>query len=199
MRLWIKNLVLKLQAFSDRPWYPSLVGFLAGLDNLVVVIPTDGILISSVLLQRRRWMRMAFAVTLGSSLGALALGAIVEFHGLPLIQTYWPELIATKTWIWTESMFDQYGLIIVFLIAASPLMQHPAIILSALAGENLALLFAVIFIGRFLKYVFLAWVSANSPKFLSRIWGLKGELEEVGIPVPDSDSEKNKLEHRPLP
>lgn len=199
MRLWIKNLVLKLQAFSDRPWYPSLVGFLAGLDNLVVVIPTDGILISSVLLQRRRWMRLAFAVTLGSSLGALALAAIVEFHGLPLIQTYWPELIATKTWIWTESMFDQYGLIIVFLIAASPLMQHPAIILSALAGENLALLFGVIFIGRFLKYVFLSWVSANSPKFLSRIWGLKSELEEVGIPVSDSDPEKHKLGHRPLP
>lgn len=184
MNAWLKRQIVAMEAFSDRPWYPVLIGFLAGLDNLVVVIPTDGILVSSVLLQPRRWLRFAAFVTVGSTCGALILAWLVQQHGLPLIETYYPSLLQTKSWLWTEKLFDEYGLIVVFCVAATPLIQHPAIILAALAGEKLTALALVIVVGRFIKYMAFAWVSAKAPQFLSRIWGLSKELEEVGFDSP---------------
>lgn len=178
---WIKPLILKFEHYSDRAWYPVLIGFLAAIDSFIVIIPTDGILISSVLLQPKRWIRFATAVTVGSTIGALALAAVIKHQGLPLIQNYWPELMTTKSWIWTELLFDQYGLFVVFGVAATPLMQHPAIILSALAGESLLALTAVILLGRSFKYLFLGWVAAKAPQYLMKIWGLKAELKEVGV------------------
>lgn len=181
MNEWIKHKVLRMESFSDRPWYPFLIGFLAGLDNLVIVIPTDGIFVSSVLLQPRRWIRFAFAVTVGSTLGALALATIIQYQGLPLIETYFPSLMLTQTWLWTESLFHRMGLVVVFIVAALPVMQHPAIVLAALAEEKLLPLMAVILLGRILKYLILGWISAKAPRFLGRLWGLRKELEEVGI------------------
>jgi len=188
MTKWLRRQILLLESFSDRPWYPFVIAILAGLDNLVVVIPTDGILVSSVLLQPKRWIRFAIAVTIGSTIGALILAWLVQVYGLPLIEQYYPSVIQTKSWIWTEALFDQYGLFVVFVVAATPLMQHPAIILAALAGENLTFLAAVIIAGRLIKYLCFAWISAKAPRALGRIWGLRKELEDVGMQPPKPGS-----------
>lgn len=181
MNDWIRRQVLRMEAYADRPWYPFLIGLLAGLDNLVIVVPTDGILISSILLQPKRWIRMALAITVGSSLGALILAWLVQHHGLPLIETYYPSLLQTKSWVWTEYLFDNYGLLVLFAVAATPVMQHPAIVLTALSGENLVSLFIVVLVGRLLKYAILGFISAKMPAMLGRLWGVRKELEEVGI------------------
>ncbi|MBX3019367.1 MAG: hypothetical protein KF767_15885 [Bdellovibrionaceae bacterium] len=181
MNAWIRRQVLRMEAYADRPWYPFLIGLLAGLDNLIVVVPTDGILISSILLQPKRWLRMSFAITLGSSLGGLVLAWLVQHHGLPLIETYYPSLLTTKSWVWTEYLFDNYGLIVLFAVAATPIMQHPAIVLTALSGTSLLSLFMVMIAGRALKYLFLGYISAKMPALLGRLWGVRKELEEVGI------------------
>lgn len=181
MNAWIRRQVLRMEAFSDRPWYPFLIGFLAGVDNLVIVVPTDGILISSILLQPRRWVRMSFAIMLGSSLGALVLAWLIQTHGLPLIENYYPSLLQTSSWVWTEYLFDNYGLLVLFAVAATPVMQHPAIVLTALSGTGLGSIFLVVIAGRTLKYAFLGYVSAKTPALLGRLWGVRKELEEVGV------------------
>jgi membrane protein YqaA with SNARE-associated domain len=70
-----------LQRFVDRTWYPPFIGFLAALDNIVIVIviviPNDGILISSSMLTPKRWFVLALSVAVGSSIGALVLAALV--------------------------------------------------------------------------------------------------------------------------
>jgi len=179
----IKTYVRFLQQYVDRIWYPPLIGLLSAIDNFVIVIPTDGILISSSMLTPKRWLSLALWVTFGSTIGAVLLAAVVEYQGLPWIQAMYPGASESAIWKWTDEFFDQYGLIIVFAVAISPTMQHPSIILAALANTPLIEIAVVVFVGRFIKYLIMAYAGSHAPRLLSKMWGVKGELSEVGIEV----------------
>lgn len=168
-----------LQSHSDRPWYPLVIAFLAGLDNLIVVIPTDGILVSSCLLRPKNWLHFAVAVSLGSTLGSLVLVSLVEVQGLGLVESYYPSLLESQAWLITDSLFDKYGLLAVFLVAATPFMQHPVLILAGLANTNLWAVGAVVLTGRSLKYLIFSYTAAKAPQYLNHLWGLQGEIKEV--------------------
>jgi membrane protein YqaA with SNARE-associated domain len=72
---------------------------------------------------------------------------------------------------------------LVFFVAATPLVQQPAVILATLAGNPLWSLLLVIFIGRGLKFMLMSWVASHAPGLLKKIWGLKSEMKEVGLDV----------------
>ncbi len=177
----IQDWVTKLEQFADRAWYGPLIGFLAALDAIILVIPNDGILVASTMLVPRRWIIFAVCVAVGSSLGAIALNYIVEIQGLPFILEYYPGLDQTYWWKITQNFFDQYGILIVFAVGASPIMQQPAIVLAALANTPVTQLATAIFLGRILKFLLMAYLASHSPKVLKRIWGLKGELKDAGV------------------
>lgn len=172
-----------LQRYADRFWYPPLIGILAALDNILIIIPNDGILISSSMLIPKRWFVLALCVAIGSTVGAIGLAALVEFHGLPWILDMYPGINETKSWALTVEFFEKYGLLLVFAVAITPFVQQPAVILASLADTPLLELAAVIFIGRFIKFLVMAYVGSHTPRLLSKMWGLKGELKEVGIKV----------------
>lgn len=179
----IQIYVLKLEQYADRAWYPLLIGLLSALDNLIVVIPNDGILIVSSMLVPKRWVIFAISITIGSTLGALALSLVVEHQGLPWVLEFFPGIDKTQMWIWTESFFDKYGLFVVFAIGLSPLMQQPIIILSTLAHTPMIEIAAVIFAGRLIKFHIMAYLATHSPRLLKKMWGVKGELKDAGIKI----------------
>lgn len=182
----ISAYVQVIQSFVDRIWYPQLVAFLAALDNLIIVIPIDGILISSSILTPKRWITLATNVAIGSTLGALILASLVEYLGLPWLLGIYPSIDESLTWIWTEKFFRQYGLLLVFGVAVSPIMQQPAVILAGLANTPLLKLAMVIFAGRYIKALVMAYVGSHTPRLLDKMWGVKGELKDVGIDLKRS-------------
>lgn len=113
----IKSYVRFLQRFVDRVWYPPLIGFLAALDNFIIVIPNDGILVSSSMLTPKRWFSLALCVSIGSTVGAVLLAALVEYQGLPWILNMYPGVNESAVWKWTDEFFSQYGLLVVFIVA----------------------------------------------------------------------------------
>jgi membrane protein YqaA with SNARE-associated domain len=173
--------VSRLQKFVDRVWYPQLIGLLAALDNLILVIPNDGILISSSMLAPRRWFAFALNIAIGSTVGAILLAAIVELKGLPWILELYPGINSTEMWSWTERFFLDYGLAVVFVVAISPLVQQPAIVLAAMANTPLISLAVTVFVGRFLKFLLMAYVGSHAPNMLKRMWGLRDELQDAGV------------------
>ena len=177
----VRDHIRLLQRFVDRTWYPPFIGFLAALDNIVIVIPNDGILISSSMLTPKRWFVLALSVAVGSSLGALVLAALVELQGLPLILEMYPGVNETQAWQWSLEFFEKYGLLLVFVVAATPFVQQPAIILASLADTPLFQLVAVIFLGRLIKFLIMAYIGSHAPRLLTKMWGVKGELKDVGI------------------
>ncbi len=185
MRGRIQFFVLWLCGYVNRAWYPPLIGVLAALDNLVVIIPNDGILIASSLLTPKRWWVLALSVAVGSTLGALALAALVELQGLPWILDTYPWLVGNQIWDLSHQFFDQWGLLLVFGVAVTPIMQQPAVILASLANTPLDKLAAVIFAGRFIKFLLMAFLAAHAPRLLHKLWGLRGELEDAGVKIQE--------------
>lgn len=179
----IRNYVQIIERYTDRIWYPPLIGFLAALDNLIVIVPTDGIAISSSMVTPKRWFTIALSISLGSTLGALVLAMLVEHQGLPWILSFYPGIAETKTWILSMRFFDSYGLLLVFVIAITPFMQQPAVILASLASTPIAKLAAVIFAGRFLKYLAMSYLASHAPRLLGKVWGLRGELKDAGVKI----------------
>lgn len=179
----IQSFVRILQRYADRFWYPPLIGLLAALDNLIVVIPNDGILISSSMLTPKRWVTLAFSVAVGSTIGAIVLAALVELQGLPWILDLYPGVSETKTWVLSMEFFDRYGLFLVFAVAVTPFVQQPAVILASLANTPLVELAAVIFIGRFIKFLIMAYLGSHAPRMLNQMWGLKRELKDAGVVI----------------
>ncbi len=179
----ISSLVKFLQRYTDRFWYPPLIGLLAALDNFLVVIPNDGILISSSMLIPKRWFILALSVAIGSTVGAVALAALVEYQGLPWILDLYPGINETKSWSWSLKFFDKYGLFLVFAVAVTPFVQQPAVILASLANTPLVELAAVIFLGRFIKFLIMAYVGSHTPRLLTKMWGIKDELKEAGVNI----------------
>lgn len=171
LELFVSRWVRRLQIHIDRVWYPILVGFLAGIDALIVIIPTDGILISSALLAPRRWISLAVCVSVGSTLGGILVAYLVSVNGLPWILTIYPGLDQTQTWLLTQGFFEQYRLVLVFIIALSPFMQQPAVILASLAKVPLVELAFAMLLGRMIKYLLVSYLASHVPKLFKGRWG----------------------------
>ena len=170
-----------LQRYADRFWFAPLIGFLSALDNFVIVIPNEGILISSSMVIPKRWFIFALSVAIGSTLGALALVALVELQGLPYILKIFPGINETSLWAIMLKLFERYGLVFIFFVSITPIAQQPSIILASLANIPLFKLAAAVFLGRSIKFFILAYAATHAPRFLSKIWGVKKELKEVGV------------------
>jgi membrane protein YqaA with SNARE-associated domain len=179
----IREYSQKLEKFADRFWYPPLLALLAALDNLIIIIPNDGLLIASSMLIPKRWATFALCVSIGSTIGALTLSSIIEYQGLPWILDFYPSIDKSEMWLFTEKFFGQYGLLVVFAIGISPLSQQPVIILAALANTPMLEFTAVIFASRFIKFMIMAYLGSHSPRLLKKLWGMKDELKDAGVKV----------------
>ncbi len=133
----------------------------------------------------KRWFIYATFVSIGSTLGALALASLVEYQGLPWILDLYPGLDQTKTWNITNNFFDKYGLILVFVVSLTPIMQQPAVILASIAETPLLPLGLIIFAGRYIKFLIMSYLGSHAPKMLKKFWGLKDELKDVGVNIKE--------------
>lgn len=198
----MSDLISRLQEFAQKRWYPHFIGLLAAIDNIILIIPNDGILISSAMLTPKHWLRLAFWTTVGSTIGALTLCLLVQNFGLDFLLYLFPKLQTTTTWEVTVHFFERFGLLLVFLVALAPVAQQPAVVLASLAAVNLPAMLALIFVGRFIKFTIMAWVASHAPSKLEKMWGVRSELKEVqekmhlsvkGQPGTGSPSSKTKL------
>jgi len=184
------------QRYANYWWYAPLIGLLAALDAFILVIPTDGLMIGAVLLCSRRWAQTFIWVALGSTIGAVLFAAIVQREGLPYLLQYLPSIEQNSVWIWSEQFMQKHGLWTVFLVALSPLVQHPAVALAALAELPISNIAVAVFLGRVLKYCLLAWVASHTPHLLTKLWGIQSELKEViqvdKLPLEASDKQNIK-------
>ncbi|OFZ16204.1 MAG: hypothetical protein A2Z20_00125 [Bdellovibrionales bacterium RBG_16_40_8] len=170
-----------LQRSADRLWYLPFMCFLAAIDYFVIVIPVDGILISSSMLLPKRWFMFALSVAIGSVIGAILLAAMVELHGLPWILEIYPGINESRVWILALKFFENYGILLIFLLALTPLAQQPLVIMASLANTSLIELTIAVLFGRLIKCLIISYIGSHTPRLISKIWGIKGELKDAGI------------------
>lgn len=177
----ITHAVKLLQYYINRAWYLPMLSLLAFLDNYLVVVPTDGILISSSMLKPEKWFYFAFFVAAGSAIGALGLALIIEYYGIHIVENFFPNIQSSSAWIRTQGFFEDYGLWLLFAVAVTPFTQQPAVILAVLAGVPVFHIFVIGFLGRWIKFSLMAYLGSHAPHLIKKFWGVQGELHEVGI------------------
>jgi len=185
----LHNLIAAVQSHASSWWYTPALALLAAADAFVIIIPTDGLLVGASMAKPKRWVYAAVVVTLGSTIGALILAAILQKHGLPFLQYLNPGIDQTEAWAWSVKMMADWGRWALFFVAISPFMQQPAVALAALAGMPLLEVFYLVFLGRLLKYGFLSWLATHAPAMLSKIWGIQNELKEAGVQADQGSSD----------
>lgn len=177
----ITHAVKLLQYYIDRAWYLPLLSLLAILDTFLVVIPTDGITISSSMLKPAKWFYFGVFSAIGSAVGGIILCYVVQLYGIQVVESLFPHIQASGAWIQTQKFFDEYGLWLLFVIAATPLSQQPVLILAVLAKVPLLQIFLITLVGRWVKFALLAYVGSHAPHLIKKFWGVQDELKEVGI------------------
>jgi len=187
---FLDRLIGTLQTYIARPWYPPLLGVLAALDHFVFVIPTDGLLVTSVIAAPKRWLSTFLWITLGSVVGGVVLAAFLQHYGTPFLEWLSPGILETHYWKLTISWVDHYGLWALFAITALPIFQHPVIAITALAGIPLGKIALFMLGGRIVKYAVFTWLSIHAPKVLFRMRPVHKEIDEVIEALPHKPEKK---------
>lgn len=173
---WIGVAIHQVQKF----WFPPLLGLLAGLDNFLFVIPTDGLLIAAVIAAPKRALAMVLWCAAGSVGGAYAFAeAVYQFGPQVLDWVLGDSLQTSSAWKWSQEWFSQYGTWAVFGIAALPLIHHPILSMAILAKVPSQSIAGAMLAGRLLKYSLMAIVAVRAPELLKKIKPIRDEMKEV--------------------
>jgi len=173
------RLIARLQRFVSRPWYLPLIALLAALDLFVGFIPSDGLVISSVMLKPHRWLSTSLWMACGSAVGALALAALVETLGKPVVRAVLPGAMESTAWQSVADFLQSYGTPALALMALGPLPQHPAVAICALAHMPLTLIALSVLAGRLIKYLLFAWSASHAQRLFKRWRGARNETEQI--------------------
>lgn len=181
-----------MQKHIDQWWYLPLMGLLAGLDHYIIILPIDAMMVSCVLIHPKKWVSTALWFAFGSALGAISIASFTTALGLPFIDAYFPALTQSSHWNWAQSFFATQGIGFIFLSAAAPVPQQPAMIIAALASVALWKIALVVSLGRLLKFIVIGYLAYHAPEQLQRLWPIRKELEAFEVPVQQSVADKTK-------
>jgi membrane protein YqaA with SNARE-associated domain len=171
--------IVYLERFTDRVWYRPVMALLAGLDMVIIVVPVDGILVTTCMLQPKKWVRTFLWFAAGSALGAVFAAELIHYFGDAAIERIAGDNIGSETWRKLTVFIENHGPWALALVAVGPIPLQIGVVIAAAAKMPMMPYFAAILIGRLIKYGFLSWVATHAPGFLGKLWGIKGELKDI--------------------
>ncbi|WP_156811469.1 hypothetical protein [Cupriavidus sp. USMAHM13] len=172
-RLVFPSFLEFLATRADQAIYPFVVGGLAFVATLSMCVPVAPLVAASVLLSARRWKALALCAAVGSGAAALVLYVVFHDLGWEKLLGYLPELTRSARWVQIAAYTEDYGLLALVAIAASPLPQTPALVFVALAELSPLAVFGSILGGKLAKYGVVAWLAARARD------PLQGEIVEM--------------------
>lgn len=144
--------------------YPFVVGVVAFVLTLSMSVPFASVLVFAVLLRRERWRAITLCSALGASLGGLLLYLVLHHLGWNPLVAWYPDIAASKSWQDATSWITRHGAWALFLIAATPLPQTPALAFAAITRLPVPEVLIALFTGKLLKYGIYAWLVARFPE-----------------------------------
>jgi membrane protein YqaA with SNARE-associated domain len=157
---WLRRL---LEVSATHRYYPLVVALIAFVVTATFSFPFAAVLIPAVLLAPGRWISIGLLCGLASGFGAAVLVEVFHHLGWEFIAARYPELVQLDALQWVRDWLQNYGLIALLIIAASPMPQTPALLVYSLVDPSIPGVAAAIGIGKSIKYLFLSWVTARYP------------------------------------
>lgn len=165
LRTLLENRVLRgLQRAALHRHMPALLGGLAFLLTASMTVPVSTALVAAVLLSPLRWRSIALQAAFGSALGATLLVLLFYHLGWVQLHALFPATFDSPGWQRAIAWTGEYGVIALFLIAALPMPQTPALLFCAITLLPVADVFVAVLFGKLIKYFFLAALAAQFPQ-----------------------------------
>lgn len=158
--LWVRRL---LDRSVGHRYYPAVVALIAFASTASFSFPFVIVLIPAVLLSPRRWLLLGVLTGVASGIGGAVLVELFQYLGKELVLARYPQLVDNAHWQGATAWLHIYGLFALAVIAGSPVPQTPAIFAYSLAEPSTLGVLVAVGIGKTVKYVFLAWITARYP------------------------------------
>ena len=166
-----QSLSTSLQSFASSPLFPVLVGSLSGLNMFTLVLTAPLILAFCTAAISAKgskgWVFVVLANAAGTVAGAYAIIVMMEEGGgTEYMKVTFPAAFASKWWARTENVVAAYGSLGAVFISSLPVILHPLIAITKLAGMSTTQLLGCIMAGRTIKYTVMAQVARQAPSAL---------------------------------
>lgn len=148
--------------------YPFVVGVVAFVSTLSMSVPFASVLVFAVLLRRERWRAITLCSAVGASFGGLLLYLVFHHLGWNQLVAWYPEIAGSKSWRDATTWITRYGAWALFLIAATPLPQTPALAFAAITRLPAPEVLIALLTGKLIKYGVYAWLVARFPEHFAR-------------------------------
>ena len=149
---------------AGTPLATRLMLVYSALESIIIPIPVDPLWVAVVLAKSSQWRRIAFACTVASVIGGAggwALGAYLGLHIQALIDSFPVALAAPSAFATVEAGFAEFGLVLVFLGAFSPLPYKVIAVSAGIGGFGLFPFLLMSFIGRGLRFGVVAAIARH--------------------------------------
>ena len=166
MKLWqfIKQQYDLVIRTAGTPIATRLMLLYSALESIIIPIPVDPLLVAVVLAKPNQWRRIALACTFASVIGGAvgwALGAYLGLHIHALIDSMPGAFAAPSAFAAVEAGFAEFGLVLVFLGAFSPLPYKVIAVSAGIGGFGLLPFLLMSFIGRGLRFGIVAAIARH--------------------------------------
>lgn len=148
--------------------YPLVVGVVAFVLTLSMSVPFASVLVFAVLLRRERWRAITLWSAVGASVGGLALYLVFHHLGWNQLVAWYPDIAGSRSWRDATAWVTRYGAWALFLIAATPLPQTPALAFAAITRLPVLEVLVALLVGKLFKYGTYAWLVARFPEHFTR-------------------------------
>jgi membrane protein YqaA with SNARE-associated domain len=136
----------------------------AVLESIIIPIPVDPLLIATVLARPKNWIKLVAACTSASVIGGGLGWAIGVWLGVGVEQllVYLPHAVATpEKFTAVQDGFLEWGILLVFIGAFSPLPYKVIAVSAGVAGFGLAPFLITSLIGRGLRFAIVAGITRH--------------------------------------
>jgi membrane protein YqaA with SNARE-associated domain len=136
----------------------------AVLESIIIPIPVDPLLVATVLARPAKWIRLSLGCTLASVIGGgigWALGGLLGV-GIDQILAALPAAIAAaEKFEAVQAGFVEFGILLVFIGAFTPLPYKVIAVSAGIAGFALLPFLMISFIGRGIRFLIIAGIARH--------------------------------------
>ena len=136
----------------------------AVLESIIIPIPVDPLLVATVLARPARWIRLTAGCTLASVIGGgigWALGGVLGVGIEQIFATLPSAIAAPGKFAAVQAGFVEFGILLVFIGAFTPLPYKVIAVSAGIAGFGLVPFLIVSLIGRGIRFALVAGIARH--------------------------------------
>ena len=142
----------------------QLMMLFAVLESVIIPIPVDPLLVATVLARPARWVRLTAGCTIASVIGGgigWALGGVLGVGIVGILGMLPAAIAAPEKFTAVQAGFVEFGMLLVFIGAFTPLPYKVIAVSAGIAGFALIPFLLASLVGRGLRFAIIAGIARH--------------------------------------